>query len=35
VGDWMSPAELVAKFDEWPFMPDTVGLLGSYVRDLV
>jgi len=34
-GDWMSPAELVAKFDEWPFMPDTVGLLGSYVRDLV
>ncbi|HZX04602.1 phosphotransferase [Kribbella sp.] len=33
-GAWMSPAELVAKFDEWEFMPDTVGLLGSYVRNL-
>lgn len=33
-GAWMSPAELVAKFDEWEFMPDTVGLLGAYVRSL-
>jgi aminoglycoside phosphotransferase (APT) family kinase protein len=33
-GDWMSPAELVAKLDEWSFMPDAVGLLGSYVRNL-
>jgi isopentenyldiphosphate isomerase len=33
-GAWMSPAELVAKLDEWPFMPDTVGLLGPYVRSL-
>ncbi|MGW6281811.1 phosphotransferase [Kribbella sp. NPDC055071] len=33
-GAWMTPTDLVAKLDEWPFMPDTVGLLGSYVRDL-
>ncbi|HEY3561666.1 MAG TPA: phosphotransferase [Kribbella sp.] len=35
-GAWMSPAELVAKLDgsEWCFMPDTVGLLGAYVRNL-
>ncbi|MEV8371179.1 NUDIX domain-containing protein [Kribbella sp. NPDC056861] len=31
-GAWMSPAELVAKLDEWPFMPDTVALLGPLVR---
>lgn len=36
-GAWMSPADLVAKLDDlsWPFMPDTVGLLGAYVRSLV
>ncbi|HWD78798.1 MAG TPA: phosphotransferase [Kribbella sp.] len=34
-GTWMSPAELVEKFDEWPFMPDSVGLLGDWVRSLV
>ncbi|WP_329006196.1 NUDIX domain-containing protein [Kribbella sp. NBC_00709] len=36
-GAWMSPADLVAKLDDlsWPFMPDAVGLLGEYVRDLV
>lgn len=33
-GAWMSPAELVAKFDEWSFMPDSVGLLGEWVRSL-
>jgi isopentenyldiphosphate isomerase len=33
-GAWMAPADLVAKFDEWPFMPDSVGLLGAYVRSL-
>ncbi|TCC24911.1 NUDIX domain-containing protein [Kribbella speibonae] len=34
-GAWMSPAELVAKFDEWSFMPDTLAVLGPYVRSLV
>jgi isopentenyldiphosphate isomerase len=34
-GAWMSPAELVAKFDEWSFMPDALALLGPYVRSLV
>nr|WP_202885858.1 NUDIX domain-containing protein [Kribbella sandramycini] len=36
-GAWMAPAELVARLDDpqWPFMPDTVGLLGAYVRGLV
>jgi aminoglycoside phosphotransferase (APT) family kinase protein/isopentenyldiphosphate isomerase len=35
-GGWMSPADLIAKLDgpEWSFMPDTVGLLGAYVRGL-
>jgi isopentenyldiphosphate isomerase len=34
-GAWMSPAELVRRFDEWPFVPDTTALLGPYVRSLV
>ena len=36
-GDWMSPAELVARLDDpsWPVMPDTAGLLGPYVRSLL
>jgi len=36
-GAWMSPQELVARLDdpEWPFMPDSVGLLGAYVRSLL
>jgi 8-oxo-dGTP pyrophosphatase MutT (NUDIX family) len=36
-GDWMSPAELVARLDdpEWPFMPDTAALLGPLVRSMV
>ncbi|TDD58673.1 NUDIX domain-containing protein [Kribbella antibiotica] len=36
-GAWMSPSELVARLNDpqWPFMPDTVGLLGAYVRGLI
>ncbi|MEU8223128.1 NUDIX domain-containing protein [Kribbella sp. NPDC048915] len=36
-GDWLSPAELVAKLDgdEWLFMPDSAALLGPYVRGLI
>ena len=35
-GAWMSPADLVARLDDpaWSFMPDTVGLLGPWVRSL-
>jgi 8-oxo-dGTP pyrophosphatase MutT (NUDIX family) len=34
-GSWMTPAELVRRLGEWPFVPDTTALLGSYLRDLV
>jgi 8-oxo-dGTP pyrophosphatase MutT (NUDIX family) len=34
-GAWMTPAELVRRLAEWPFVPDTTALLGSHIRDLL
>ncbi len=33
-GDWLSPAEVVAHLDDWPFVPDSRLLLAPLLRTL-
>ena len=32
-GAYLSEAELVAKLDEWPFVPDGVEVFSRYLRE--